>query len=200
MILSKLVANAGVWVSNYGSIKLEYYWDRCNADGTGCVYLHTGRNHTVGAKDIGHVLRVTVFATNTKGTSMAVTQTAVIHSVPPVNAVGAVDQRRPRRDSERLTANPGAWTSPYGDKITVNYYWSRCDGRRQRLRVPAHGPHPRRSSRGHRATSMQVMFSVETDHGVAIAHVADRRSCTRSPPVNAVAAVDRRRRRRRRSG
>ena len=181
VILTKLVANAGVWMSNYGPIELEYYWDRCDADGSSCEYLHTGRNHTAGVKDIGHVLRVIVFASNEKGTSMAVARTAVVHTVPPVN-VSEPSLAGDPVVAERLTANPGSWSSPYGDKIKINFYWSRCDADGNNCEYLHTG-------RDHTLDTddighvLRVMLSVETDHGVAISHVQSAVVHT-APPVN----------------
>ena len=182
VLTEKLVANAGVWMSNYGAIKLEYYWDRCNADGTGCVYMHTGRNHTVDTDDLGHVLRVTVFASNANGTSMAVTQTDVIHSAPPVNSQIAPHISGDAVLAEQLTVSAGYWTSPYGDKIRVNYYWSRCN-------ADGSGCQYLHTGRTHDVDTddigkvMRVMLSVETDHGVTIAYVQSD-VVHSAPPVN----------------
>ena len=88
--------------------------------------MHTGRNHTVDTDDLGHVLRVMVFATNSKGTSMAVALTPVVRSAPPVSSAAPSVSGDPVL-AEKLTVNPGSWSSPYGDKVGFNFYWSRCD-------------------------------------------------------------------------
>ena len=170
VILTKLVANAGVWMSNYGPIELEYYWDRCDADGNALrVPAHRPQPHR-GAKDIGHVLRVMVFASNDKGTSMAVARTAVIR-------YGAAGERR---RSRAIAGDPVRGGAADRERRLVVEPVRRQDHDqllleplrrgRERLRLPAHGPQPhaRADDLGH---VLRVMLSVETDHGVAITHV-----------------------------
>ena len=68
-----------------------------------------------------------------------------------------------------MTVYPGAWSSPYGDSITLNYYWSRCDTNRAGCDLHTGSSHTLgRDDVGH---VMRVMLSVETDHGVAIRYV-----------------------------
>ena len=54
MVTERLTVNPGGWVSPYGDkVTINYYWRRCEADGSGCEYLHTGRNHTLDVHDLG---------------------------------------------------------------------------------------------------------------------------------------------------
>ena len=104
--------------------------------------------------------------------------------------VGAVDHRR-RGLLGEADDQPGHWTSPYGDTIKFNYYWSRCNpdntgceylhtGKTHTVGFGRHRPHH------------AVMVSVETDHGVAIRYATT--VMHEAPPVNSRRAVDRRRR------
>ena len=73
MLAERLSASAGLWTSPYGDkITVNYYWSRCDANGKGCDYLHTGRNHTVETDDLGgHVLRVMVSVETDHGVAIA---------------------------------------------------------------------------------------------------------------------------------
>ena len=142
--------NPGSWTSPYGDdITINYYWSRCDANGNACEYLHTGRNHTLEPQDIRHVLRVMLSVETDHGVAITQVQSAVVRQAPPVNGVAPWLAGDPGV-SERLTVNPGSWTSPYGDKVTVNSYWSRCDANGNALPVPAHRPESHAGHRRHR--------------------------------------------------
>src|SRR5262249_41578504 len=134
------------------------------ADGNGCQYLHTGRNHTADTKDIGHVLQVRVLATNSRGTSTAIARTEPIRTAPPVNVSPPSIFGDPVV-AEQLRALPGAWSSPYGARITINYYWSRCAAAGANCDYLHTGrTHDVQAvDEGH---VLQVRLSVETAHGV----------------------------------
>ena len=127
VLSERLTANPGLWTSPYGdTVTVNYYWSRCDADGNACDYLHTGRNHTVEADDLGVTsCKVMLSVETDHGVAIAYAQTPVVHSVPPVNVTAP--SMAATRQGSKLTVNPGTWTNPYGDAVTVNYYWSRCD-------------------------------------------------------------------------
>ena len=76
---SKLTVSPGSWSSPYGDrITINLYWSRCNADGTGCVYLHTGATHTLGRDDVGHLMRVMLSVETPHGVAIAYAQSTVV--------------------------------------------------------------------------------------------------------------------------
>jgi hypothetical protein len=82
-----LHATPGRWT---GATRLVYQWKRCNAHGAKCKIIHRARTanaksrppakaYTVTSADLGHTIRVTVLATNPRGTTSATSRrTAVI--------------------------------------------------------------------------------------------------------------------------
>jgi len=104
-----------------------YAWERCNADGSRCVFIPgaTSATRPLGAADVGKRLRITVTATNVAGTASATSAlSSVVAPTPPVNGI-APSQSGSARDGQTLTADPGVWsgTAP----ITYAYQWQRCD-------------------------------------------------------------------------
>lgn len=65
-----LTASPGEWTSD-GPLTYSYLWRRCDADGHGCHAAGAGQTYTLTADDVGHMMSVTVFATNADGMAFA---------------------------------------------------------------------------------------------------------------------------------
>jgi hypothetical protein len=127
----ELTGDTGTWT---GSAKISFsdQWERCNADGTGCVSVGDFDSHyTIRAGDAGKALRYSVSASNDGGRRTA-------SSAPHlVNSLGAPDDapynlERPStsgtpKPGELLTAYPGHWSTHYGN-LQFDYRWLRCAG------------------------------------------------------------------------
>jgi hypothetical protein len=123
----QLTASAGNW-SGSTPISFKYEWRRCDANGEGCNDIQSGQTYRVTSRDVGHRLRVVVTATNTAGSSSAVsaaTAVAVAAGVSPRNTT-APSISGTAQDNQTLTASAGTWsgTAP----IAFTYQWHRCDG------------------------------------------------------------------------
>jgi hypothetical protein len=79
-----LTANPGGW-SGSQPIQLAYRWRRCDSKGGDCVNTTvTSQTYTVGSDDVGHTLRVLVTASNSNGSSAAISNaTSVVTSNGP---------------------------------------------------------------------------------------------------------------------
>jgi hypothetical protein len=83
-----LSATPGAW-SGTTPISFSYQWNRCDGAGANCAALAgaTGQTYNLTSADVTHTMRVTVKATNSKGSSFATSgQTAV---VAPARSGGA---------------------------------------------------------------------------------------------------------------
>jgi hypothetical protein len=123
---STLSATTGAW-SGSGPLSYAYQWQRCAADGTGCVVVTgaTTPTYTASAGDVGSSFRVAVTATNSVGSAGATSApTAPVTAAPPANTVlpgvaGATTV------GQSVTASTGTWTGTA--PITYAYEWRRCD-------------------------------------------------------------------------
>jgi hypothetical protein len=79
-VAQKLTATRGTWTGKPTSFR--YAWSRCDADGA-CLTIAgaTGKSYIVTGSDIGHTLRVTVFAKNAAGETAATSGPTVV--IPP---------------------------------------------------------------------------------------------------------------------
>jgi hypothetical protein len=69
-----LTVDTGAWSG--GGTSYTYQWQRCDADGSGCVDIPdaTEASYTPGADDVGHSLRAVVIATNDAGSTTTTTE------------------------------------------------------------------------------------------------------------------------------
>jgi hypothetical protein len=122
-----LTAAPGAWTGD-GTITYTYQWQRCDADGTGCVDIDdaTGETYSPAPGDVGHAIVVEVTATNPGGSSTEASAptAAPIAAAPPVNSVPPSVTGDPA-DGVTLTADPGTWTGT--PTIDYEYQWQRCD-------------------------------------------------------------------------
>jgi len=74
----RLSASTGTWTGVTAAYR--YQWSRCNANGTSCssVYGATGLSYGVGQADFGLAVRVSVTATNTIGSTTAISNSSAI--------------------------------------------------------------------------------------------------------------------------
>ncbi len=119
-----LTANRGRWSSDT-SIDYDYQWERCSAAGGDCDKLsgRTKQTYEVTSSDEGHTLRVRVTATNSAGSTTAVSNPITVQTAKPLNT------SRPTisgnlTPGQALTASPGAWTGTSG--TSYSYSWVRC--------------------------------------------------------------------------
>jgi len=91
----ELTASNGTWTG--GVTTFAYQWQRCDANGTGCVDVSgaTGKVYGVRAADVGHTIRVAVTAKNGHGSSTVNSgTTAVVRTTAsPTPAPSATNHR-----------------------------------------------------------------------------------------------------------
>jgi hypothetical protein len=123
----KLTANRGTWTAD-GRIEYKHWWTRCNAEGEACQTIdgsENDRTHTVGRDDLGHTLKLRVFASTDEGEAEAwSTRTFLITEQPPKPLSDPSISGTPRVD-RTLTANLGVWTSALN--VRFNPRWYRCE-------------------------------------------------------------------------
>jgi len=122
-----LTAANGSW-AGVTPISYAYLWQRCNASGSSCgsIDTATGQNYVASHDDIGATIRVQVTATNSDGTSQALSAaTAVVTDVgnAPVNTTQPNPSGTPQ-DGQTVTVNTGGWSGL--EPMTFSYQWQSC--------------------------------------------------------------------------
>lgn len=122
---STLTASTGTWTGSPTSY--AYAWQRCNANGDGCITLaaETKSTHVLTHDDAGHTMRVIVTATNADGQASATSVPTAVISAAPVPAETALPSiAGVLAVGSTLTASPGTWS---GSPTAYAYAWLRCD-------------------------------------------------------------------------
>jgi hypothetical protein len=120
-----LAANNGTWTNAPSSF--FYRWQRCGADGTGCVNIDnaTQKTYALRGPDVDHTVRVVVTASNADGQTAANSEvTDVVSSKTAPNNIARPMISGTAQAGEELTANRGTWT---GGVRSYAYQWQRCD-------------------------------------------------------------------------
>jgi hypothetical protein len=125
---ARLFGVKGSW-SGAGKVKYRYQWFRCDQMGAHCASLRgvTKRSHLLGEDDVGHTLGLAVRATDSRGSTMAVSSLiGPIGGAPPAlvsTAQPTVSGKAVR--GSKLTVEPGKW-NPVPESFS--YQWARCTG------------------------------------------------------------------------
>jgi len=120
-----LTASPGSW-SGSMPITFTYQWRRCNDEGADCddVGGATGQTYALGSDDVGKRIRVRVTASNTDGTSNALSDaTEEVTAGTPVNQTEPQISGTPT-EGQQLTATNGTWAGI--QPMTFAYQWVRC--------------------------------------------------------------------------
>jgi len=89
-----LTADPGTW-SGTEPMTFSFQWRRCDSNGTNCANIigATSKTYVLTSADVGNALRVRILATNTAGSSAAVSApTAVVSAKPPKSISLATSQ------------------------------------------------------------------------------------------------------------
>ncbi len=127
-----VTADAGRWKNTEG-LRIAYHWDRCDTAGDNCVgvdmdYHGDARdaNYTITRDDVGHTLRVVVWADNPDGSTYAVSPpTDVVTLYPPVNRK-LPSVRGTIRVGAKVVGHVGSW-GPNNVPMSFRWHWDRCD-------------------------------------------------------------------------
>jgi hypothetical protein len=120
-----LTASNGTWSNN--PTAFQYQWQRCRADGLGCVAVPGAieRTYLLTQADVGHRMRVRVLAVNADGATPARSgPTAVVTATNAPQNTSRPSVSGEARVGRQLTADPGTWT---GSPTSFAYQWQRCD-------------------------------------------------------------------------
>ena len=129
-----LVAGTGSWTP--APTGFSYQWERCDSAAGGCAPIPgaTAPAYTVAAADAYHRLSVAVTASNTNGSTSAVSASSAVvvdangyvaGPASPALAYGSLPQiDGTAREGDSLSAQPGNWS---GGPLSYSYQWERCD-------------------------------------------------------------------------
>ncbi len=122
----RLTGLSGTWAA-YGSIGYRFQWYRCNAAGGQCLSIHgaTAPSYALAARDVGKTIGLTVFATDSSGTSSAYSSLVgpIAPSRPLLESTAQPVVAGPPVVGKTVQVSSGTW-SPVPAKIT--YAWERC--------------------------------------------------------------------------
>jgi hypothetical protein len=122
-----LTANNGNW-SGSTPMTFTYRWRRCDTGGNDCNNTDvTTQTYKLGGADVGHTMRVLVRASNSAGSSTALSAaTAVVQGAPAAPKATSSPTISGRTvQGETLTANNGSWSG--STPTTFAFRWQRCD-------------------------------------------------------------------------
>ncbi|HEY2310152.1 MAG TPA: hypothetical protein VGH46_03435 [Gaiellaceae bacterium] len=102
-----------------------YQWLLCGANGTGCQAVSgaTSATYTTVAASDGHTLEIRISATNSSGTTTAVSRpTSIVVGMPAIAKAPHITGRA--RVGRQLVAGHGSWR---GSPQTFQFQWLRCN-------------------------------------------------------------------------
>ena len=123
-----LTANNGTW-SGTTPMTFTFRWRRCDSSGNNCANTDvTSQTYKLGGGDVGHTMRVLVTASNSAGSSTALSaETGVVQAAPtPPKSTSSPTISGKTVQGEVLTANNGNWS---GTTPTFAFRWQRCDSK-----------------------------------------------------------------------
>src|SRR5439155_17357350 len=126
-----LSASQGTWsgpVSGYAT-----QWSRCDSAGANCGSISgaTGSTYAPVVADVGATLRVSVTASNRRGSTTATSdRTAAVQTAVAPSAVAPTNSATPTvsgtaQQGKTLSAAPGTWNGT--QPLAYGYQWNRCD-------------------------------------------------------------------------
>jgi hypothetical protein len=152
----QLTASPGTW-SGSGPVTFTYQWYRCDATASQCLLIRgaTRETYTLGTRDLGKTLGLTLRATDASGTAIA--YAGVVGPIAPTPAVLIATGQPaiggdPRR-GQTLVATPGTWSPT---PASVAYAWQRCNPN-GRACVPIEGA----------TASVYVVSTADAGHALA---------------------------------
>jgi hypothetical protein len=118
-----LSTTTGLWTNS--ATAYSYQWQQCASNGTGCVPISgaTGATYTLGAADVGHVVRSTVSAGNSVGSGAFAVSAPTAVVVPPPAATSAPGLSGAAAVGKKLSTTTGAWSTAVS---SYAYQWLRC--------------------------------------------------------------------------
>ncbi len=124
-----LTAVSGSW-SGATPISYGYLWGRCDAQGANCVTIGgaTGQTYVLTASDVGHTVRVQVTATNTSGSTSALSGSSAVIASPgnaPVNTAVPTLSGTLLQGSTITISKEGTWQG--ATPLSFAFAWQRCD-------------------------------------------------------------------------
>jgi len=122
-----LTAANGTW-GGVTPISYAYQWQRCDSSGSSCgsIAQATSQNYVASSGDVGGTIRVAVTATNSDGTSQALSGpsgTIAALGSAPANT-GQPNPSGTAQDGQTVTVDNGDWSGL--KPITFSYQWQTC--------------------------------------------------------------------------
>ncbi len=124
-----LTAANGTW-GGATPIAYSYGWQRCDSSGSSCGPIGgaTAQNYVASASDVASTIRVAVTASNSDGTSQALSA-ATAKIVRPGSVPANTSQPNPSgipQDGQTVSVDTGTWSGL--KPITFSYQWQSCTG------------------------------------------------------------------------
>ena len=124
----QLTASPGTW-SGLGPVTFAYQWYRCDVTGSACAVIRgaTGQTYTLGPRDVGKTLGLTLRATDTSGTATA--YAGLAGPIAPMPAVliatrAAGPSAATRSAASRSSSHPARGRRR---RRRYSYAWQRCN-------------------------------------------------------------------------